>query len=84
MPLQIAGKNVTYLSGPVAMNILSPREQYLNENPYAPIFILFGDVHGSQANFCIDYSFTKEDTAISVEAYRVHHEQFLKLLESDS
>ena len=46
------------ISGPVSMTILKPKDEtvkYFREfkNPiYAPIFILFGDVHESRTNLC--------------------------------
>jgi hypothetical protein len=52
MPLIINDKEVNYLSGPVSMYIYEPTDGYLEEFPYAPILILFGDGHNSDANYC--------------------------------
>ena len=52
MPLTINGNTVDNLSGPVSMYILKPNDNYLEKFPYAPILILFGDIHGDNANYC--------------------------------
>lgn len=43
---------ITKLSGPVSMSLLIPTRTYLQKNPGAPIFMLFGDSHNSSANLC--------------------------------
>jgi len=52
MPLKIGGTYVNKLSGPVSMNILYPNAQHLYDFPNAPIFIIFGDFHYSDKNYC--------------------------------
>jgi hypothetical protein len=80
MPLQIAGKEIEMLSGPVSMYIISPTDEFLRKQPYAPIFILFGDVHGGSENFCLDPIYYEDDNIRNYKTYRVHHQQFLELL----
>jgi hypothetical protein len=43
---------VKNLTGPTSLHILNPTEDFLTRNPYAPIFILFGDYHFSTNNYC--------------------------------
>ena len=50
--LIIGGKRVDKISGPVSMFICVPNDDYLREFPYAPILILFGDIHESNKNYC--------------------------------
>jgi hypothetical protein len=52
MPLKIGGTYVNKLSGPISMNILYPNVQHLYDFPNAPIFIIFGDSHFSNKNYC--------------------------------
>jgi hypothetical protein len=52
MPLFIEDKKVEKISGPVSMNMLYPSSTYLKEFPYAPIFILFGDIHFGNEKYC--------------------------------
>ena len=52
MPLTINKTLVNNLSGPVSMYILEPNDSYLERFPYAPILILFGDVHNSDTDYC--------------------------------
>ena len=52
MPLTINGNTVKNLSGPVSMYIHIPKVDHLKQFPYAPILILFGDIHESNKNYC--------------------------------
>ena len=52
MPLIINTIPVNNLSGPVSMYIHIPNDNYLKEFPYAPILILFGDIHNDNTNYC--------------------------------
>jgi hypothetical protein len=52
MPITINRKIVDKISGPVSTYIFEPTEKNLENNPYAPIFILFGDWHLSSKNYC--------------------------------
>ena len=43
---------IDFISGPVSMYVLNPTDSFLTRNPYAPVFILFGDWHGDSNGFC--------------------------------
>jgi len=67
MPIDFGEKNVNNLSGPVSMHIYIPNDIYLKNFPYAPILILFGDVHESNIGECII-------------GEKIYDEKFLKLI----
>ena len=65
--------NVYKISGPVSMGMFAPTKEYLEKIPYAPIFILFGDIHNDKENFCD----SKDD---DTGKFIIHDPTFLKLL----
>jgi hypothetical protein len=54
MPLFINGTPVNKISGPVSMFILTPKKSDIFPN--LPVYMLFGDIHDSDQNMCIDKS----------------------------
>jgi len=72
MPFTINGKTVNKISGPVAMHLLTPTDEYLKIYPYAPLYILFGDRHKDLTGFCTDQS-------IENGSYNIYDPDFLKL-----
>ena len=54
--LNINNKNINSISGPVSLYILQPKYSFFTkmnkQGIYAPIFILFGDMHFSDKNLC--------------------------------
>jgi hypothetical protein len=58
------------ISGPTAIQILVPQEDFLKKYPMAPMFILFGDAHYSDKNLCQDVD----------PKYQLHKPEFLNLL----
>ena len=55
--LYIKDTKINFISGPIFMTILKPKESFINKlkghGLYAPIFILFGDDHSSDKNQCV-------------------------------
>jgi hypothetical protein len=68
MPLLINGTPVNKISGPISMHILTPKQSDLFPN--LPVYMLFGDLHESEQNFCTDID----------NSYDVHGLKFLGLL----
>ena len=58
--LIINNKNINSISGPVSLYILQPRDSFFikmrKQGIYAPIFMLFGDMHFSDKNLCVNCS----------------------------
>lgn len=50
--LTIGQKDFDNLTGPVSMHIYEPTTEYLKKFPYAPILILFGDIHRNASGYC--------------------------------
>jgi len=72
--LTINNKPVNKISGPVSMGMFEPTKEYLERFPYAPIFILFGDMHDKATGFCSDEG--KEENG----EFTVYNPAFLNLL----
>jgi len=70
MPLIVNGEEVNKISGPVSMYILTPKKSELFPN--LPLYMLFGDLHGSTVNMC------QEDESKGV--YKIYDIEFLGLL----
>jgi len=78
MPLIFNEANIKFISGPVSMYILNPTDSFLKRNPYAPVFILFGDWHGRPDGFC--FSTGDDNRDFSQYSCKVFSLIFLKLL----
>ena len=63
MPLFFNEVRIDSISGPVSMYVLNPTDAFLKRNPYAPVFILFGDWHGDSNGFCPSTGDEKSDFA---------------------
>jgi hypothetical protein len=74
MPIKINEKTINKISGPVSMYILYPIAEYLKFNPFAPIFILFGDEHHSNERYCAYEEEYKDSN------YKIFDINFLQLL----
>ena len=66
MVLTIGDKQITHISGPILMEILVPSKEFMsdlwnNDKVYAPIFMLFGDVHNSTEFLCQVFDENKLD-----------------------
>ena len=78
MPLIFNEASINFISGPVSMYILNPTDSFLKRNPYAPVFILFGDWHGRSDGFC--FSTGDDNRDFSQYSCKVFSLIFLKLL----
>jgi len=82
MPLTIYNKQINKISGPVAIRILKPNktkfENYKKIGMTLPIYILFGDAHGSFANMC---EVCECKPGSSNCCYKVYDPNFMRLID---
>ena len=71
------------ISGPVYLSILKPKMDYFKklyskEKTFAPVFMLFGDVHQSNEEMCTDCTCNIHNSGC---CYKIYEDKFLKLLD---
>jgi len=81
--LIINKKTVKSISGPAYLTILKPKMDYFQkiyseEKTFAPVFMIFGDIHRSNEEMCTDCNCNIHDSGC---CYKVYEDKFLKLLD---
>lgn len=76
--LILSGNVIKHISGPVSMYILKPDIDF-HKKFKAPIFVLFGDNHNSNANLCTDCRCELNDEKSC--CYEVFSDKFLKIID---
>ena len=72
----LGNKLISSISGPVYISILKP-STYLYNTMRAPIFVLFGDKHGSKENLCTECVCIDKPCC-----YPVYSDEFLKIIDN--
>jgi len=82
MPLTIYNKQINKISGPAALRILRPDktkfDYYKKIGMNLPVYILFGDVHGSFENMC---EVCECKDGLSSCCYKVYDPNFMRLID---
>jgi hypothetical protein len=82
MPLTIYNKQINKISGPVAIRILKPNKQkfenYKKIGITLPVYIFFGDIHGSFENMC---EVCECKPGSSNCCYKVYDPNFMRLID---
>ena len=73
----INNKIISKISGPTNMIILKPKLEYIKDK--LPLFILFGDLHNSEENMCIDCNC---DDDLKNCCYPIYSKDFHKFLDN--
>jgi hypothetical protein len=68
---------ISRISGPASITILKPTKDF-HKSHKAPIFILFGDVHESKDNMCLE---CKCESKSEFCCYEIYSPEFLKLID---
>ena len=76
--LKINNKKINKISGPVKIMILKPKLEFYKKYKL-PFFILFGDIHDSNTNMCIDCNC---ENKFEECCYPVYSKLFLKLFDN--
>ena len=81
--ITISNKNINSFSGPVSLYILKPKDSFFvkmqKQGIYAPIFMLFGDMHFSDKNLCNNCN-CKHDDNIESCCIPIYSDEFFTLL----